>query len=591
MRQRSVNASTGQNSAIRFGPFQFEPQSGVLRKAGKQIQLQPQPARVLALLVSRPAEVVTREEIRKMIWGEDTFVDFEHSINFSIRQIRTALQDDAQKPRFIETLPRRGYRFLAPIERVSPNGRNAIQSLAVLPLENLSHDPEQEYFADGMTDQLITELARMGAVRVISRTSVQCYKRTRKSLAEVARRLNVDAMVEGTVLRRDRRIRITAQLIDARSEEHLWAESYEQDLDDVFKLQAELAQAIAGQVHSTLAAGPRVRPGPARPVDPLAFDRFLRGRYFCYKRTEDCIRKGIEYFRQAIEADPTYARAYAGLAESYIPLGYWGYLAPGDAFPKARAWALKALEIDDQLPEARAALASVFFLYERDPESARKELQQATRLNPNYPRAHQVYGELLTSLGEFEAAASELRRALELDPLSPLLHGVDGLVSYFARRYEEVLPKCRKSLEIDPKFPLAHYYLGLALAELGQFEDGVEHLQKAVETAPECAWYQADRARAYALWGKEDEARRALHGLENTREEKYVPAYSMAGVYAGLGDRERTLLWLDRANEERSSRMVFLNVDPAFDALRSDPWFQDLLCHAKLPAPGGVHAP
>lgn len=581
-----MNASADRSSVILFGPFEFEAQSGVLRRQGKQIPLQPKPARILALLVARASQVVTRDEIRDVIWSEDTFVDFEHSINFSIRQIRIALHDVAEKPRFIETLPRRGYRFLPSIERISREGRDSIRSLAVLPLVNLSRDPEQEYFADGMTDQLITELARAGSLRVISRTSVQCYKRTRKSLPEIARRLDVDALVEGTILRSGQRVRITVQLIAARKDDHLWAESYERDFEDVFKLQAEVAQAIAEKVHARLTREPGQRSGTGRPVASVAFDCVLRGRYFWNKRGEENIHRGIGYFRQAIEADPTYAVAYAGMAESYMPLGYWGYNPPGETFPKAKAWAAKALEIDKYLPEAHAALSSVHFIYERDLESAEKEALEAIRLNPNCARARQVYAEFLTSMGEFGAAADQIRQALESDPLSPVLYFVDAQTSYFARRYEEALAKCRKSIEVEPAFPVTHYMLGLVSERLGRFKEAVGHLKKACELTPQCSWFQAELGQAYALCRMEDEARSVLQCLENRRNERYVPAYSIAGMYAGLADRERTLVWLDRANEERSARMMFLNVDPAFDALYPDPRFRELLRRAALPARG-----
>jgi tetratricopeptide (TPR) repeat protein len=266
-----------------------------------------------------------------------------------------------------------------------------------------------------------------------------------------------------------------------------------------------------------------------------------------------------------------------------MPLGWWGYLPPGETFPKAKAWALKALEIDDQLAEAHVPLSGALFNYERDQESGVKEVRRAIELNPNYPRAHQLYGEILNSLGEFDAAAGELRQALELDPLSAVLHAVDAQTSYYARRFEEAIQKCRESLEIEPVFAFAHYVLGLASEQLGRFEDAVEHLQKPLEVARASPMIHAELGRAYALWGKEAEARQILHELERTREERYVPAYSFAQIYAGLDDSERALLWLERAYEERSARMMFMRVDPAFDALRSDPKFQDLLRRARLP--------
>jgi TolB-like protein/Flp pilus assembly protein TadD len=571
---------------VTFGPFRCDLCAGELYSNGVKVRLPEQSFRLLETLLERPGEVVTRQELQERLWPGQAFGEFSDGLNTAVNKLRAALDDEAENPRFIETIPRRGYRFIAPTERALPAGGSSINSLAVLPLENLSQDPEQEYFADGMTDQLITELARTGTVRVISRTSVQCYKRPRKSLPEIARRLNVDAVVEGTVLRCGQRVRITAQLIDAGSEDHLWAESYERSLEDVLKLQGEVAQAIASEVHTRLAHGPMLRPMPARSVAPFAYECYLKGRYFWNKRTEEGILKGIEYFRQAIEADPTYALAYAGLAESYLPLGYWGYLSPGDSFPKAKAWALKALEIDSLLAEAFCVLGGVLFKYERDTGSARKELEQAITLNPNCARTHQVLGELLTSLGEFEAAAEELRLALELDPLSPLLHAVDAQVSYFARRFEEAVQKCRNGLEFEQAFPFAHYMLGVASEELGWFPGAFEHLQKAVETAPRCVWFQAELARAYALSRKKDEARRILRRLEKTREDRYVSGYSIAGVYESLGDTDLALLSLNRAIEERSARIIFLNVDPAFDALRPDPQFQDLLRRAALPARG-----
>jgi tetratricopeptide (TPR) repeat protein len=390
------------------------------------------------------------------------------------------------------------------------------------------------------------------------------------------------------VLQRGENLIIGTELVDATDGTRLWGKKYQRPIQDVLAVQEEIAREISDNLRLKLTVREKKRLAKRATENREAYELYLKGRFFWNKRTEESIWKGIEYFRQAIELDPTYALAYAGLAESYMPLGYWGYLLPGEAFPKVKAWALKALEIDDQLVEARTPLGGALTIYERDLESGERELQRGIELNPNYPRAHQLYGQLHTWLGEFDAAAGQLRQALSLDPLSAALHGVDAYISYYARRYEEVIPKCRKALEIEPMFPLAHHALGLVSEQGGRFGDAVEHLQKSLEAAPQSAMLQAELGRAYALWGKEVEARSILQALEKIREEKYVPAYSFAGIYAGLADRERTLHWLDRANEERSSRMVLLNVDPAFDAFRLDPQFQDLLRRAKLPTRGGV---
>jgi len=465
----------------------------------------------------------------------------------------------------------------------------AFDSLAVLPFENAGPDPDAEYFSDGITEGIIHSVSELPKIRVMARSTVFRYKGQAADPLAVGRQLNVRAVLTGRVLQRGDNLIIGTELVDVTDGSRLWGKSFQRPVQDVFAVQAEIAREISDNLRLKLTAREKKRLAKRPTGSREAYQFYLKGLFFWNKRTEGSIKKGIEYFRQAIEVDPTYALAYTGLAESYNPLGYWGYLLPSEAFPTAKAWAFKALEIDDQLAEAHSALGTVLAGYERDLESGERELQRAIELNPNYPRAHQVYGELHTWLGEFDAAASQLRQALELDPLSAVLHSVDAYTSFLARRYDEVIPKCRKGLELQPGFPPAHYALGLVSEQLGRFEDAVEHLQKSLETAPQSAMFQAELGRAYALWGREAEARSVLRALERMSKERYVPAYSFAELYVGLSDRERTLFWLDRANEERSVRMALLNVDPAFDALRSDAQFRELLRRAKLPAPGRTH--
>lgn len=446
-----MSSSAGQ-CLLRFSSFEFDSRNQVLRRAGKLVQLQPQPAKILALLISRPSEIITREELRQEIWGNDTFVDFEHNLNFSVRQIRAALHDRADEPRFIETLPRRGYRFIATVEPVLPENPDTIQSLAVLCLENLSNDPEQEYFADGVTDELIMELAKFKALRVISRTSVQAFKRIRKPLPEIASRLNVDAVVEGTVLRSGDRVRITARLIHARREGHLWAESYERDLRDVLKLQAEVAQDIANQIHGTLIAQQKSRVRSARQVDPVAYECYLRGRYFWNKRNEANLQCAKGYFEQAIDKEPGYALAHSGLADTYFYRGYtFGRMAPKDAMPKAKALALKALELDNSLAEPHVSLALVKFFFDWDRTGAEREFKKALELNPNYATTHHAYAALLAATGRKHEAIAEAKCAAEIDPLSIPINNILGEMYMFAGEWHQAIKQYRQTIEMDPR--------------------------------------------------------------------------------------------------------------------------------------------
>jgi len=465
----------------------------------------------------------------------------------------------------------------------------ALDSLAVLPFENAGSDPGAEYFSDGITESLIQSVSEFPKVRVMARSTVFRYKGQAADPQVVGRELNVRAVLTGRVVQRGDSLIIGAELVDATNGWRLWGKQFQRPLQDVFTVQEEIAREISENLRVKLTGREKKRLAKRHTANPEAYKLYLQGRFFWNKRTEESLRKGIEFFRQAVEVDPTYALAYAGLAESYMPLGYWGYVRPAEAYPKGKAWAMKALELDDQLAEAYTPLAVVLFCYERDWEAAVKTIQRAIALNPNEPRAHQVYGEILTSLGEFNRAADEFRQGLELDPLSLALHVVDGLVSFFARRYEEARQKCRNLREIEPNHRASFWLLGLVCEQLGCLEEAVGHFQRGLEWGREDPVLRAALARAYALWGKEDKARELLQELERTSQQKYVPAYSIAGIWAGLGDRDQTLVWLEKAYGERTSRMVFLSVDPAFDAFRSDAQFQELLRRARLPAPGGSH--
>jgi TolB-like protein/Tfp pilus assembly protein PilF len=569
---------------VRFGVFEFETNKGVLRKGGKAVPLQPQPAKILAFLLSRPTQIVTREELRQEIWGRNTFVDFEHNLNFGVRQIRAALHDRADRPRFIETLPRRGYRFIAPIERVLSENANRIDSLAVLPLENLSQDPGQEYFAEGMTDELITELAKIKAVRVISRTSVQAFQRIRKPLPEIARRLNVDAVVEGTVLRNRNRVRITAQLIHARKEEHLWAESYERDLEDVLKLQAEVVRDIANQIQSALIVEQQKRQKFTNQIDPAAYECYLRGRFFWNKRNEEGLQRAKEYFEQAIEKEPAYALAYSGLADTYFYRGYtFGRMPPKDAMPKARAAARKALELDDSLAEPHVSLGLVKLFFEWDWPGAEREFEIAVELNPNYATSHHAYAALLAVTERRQQAIVEARRALETDPLSIPINNILGQMYMFAGQWDRAIQQYRQTIEMDPRVWLPHHNLAIAFEEIGNpaeaFKEYLES-QEALGVGPEIL---ARLREAYEAGGLAGFRKKQLE-LDLARWNGWhLDALHIAAHYAGLAEPDQALLWLETAFEARSGGMVWMKLYPYFKNLYSNSRFQELQRRVGLP--------
>jgi tetratricopeptide (TPR) repeat protein len=417
----------------------------------------------------------------------------------------------------------------------------------------------------------------------MARSTVFRYKDATADPVAIGRELNVRAVLTGRVLQHGDDFKISTELVDARDGSRLWGNTYQRPFQQIFGVQEEIASEISDNLRLQLTPREKRRLTKRPTENREAYQLYLKGRFFWNKRTEEGLRKSIEYFRQAVDIDPTYSLAYSGLAEAYMPLAFWCHLAPKDAFPKIKGYALKALEIDDQSPEALVPLSGSHYLYEHDWESSEKALRKAIEINPNYARAHQVYAEFLSFLGEFEAAATKIHEALMLDPLSPILHVSDAYRSYFAREYDEVAPKCQRALDLEPTFPIAHLGLGVLGETCGRFERAIEHLQRALEAEQHSLVLQAELGRAYALAGKHTQARTVLRSLHETANERYVSPYMVARIYAGMCDKEQAVMWLDRASEERSSWMVMLNVDPAFDFLRSEPEFQDLIRRAKLP--------
>jgi TolB-like protein/DNA-binding winged helix-turn-helix (wHTH) protein/Tfp pilus assembly protein PilF len=623
---------------LRFGIFEMDLRAGELRKQGSKIRLQEQPFQVLAVLIECRGKVVTREELKKKLWAADTFIDFDHGLNKAVNKIREALNDSAESPRFVETVSRRGYRFLADVReaeasamavsetsldampaappgeseknlseqprkraarrlawrifgaalvigvillgawviRISNRRSHGIRSLAVLPLESLSGDASQDYFADGMTDALITDLGQISALRVISRTSVMSYKRARKPLPQIARELNVDAVVEGTVLRSGNQVRITAQLILAPDDKHLWAESYVGDVRDTLALQNQVARAVAEKISIHLNPQEQATLEAAKIVKPDAYESYLKGRYFWNKRTADGLKAAVAYFNQAIEEDPTYARAYSGLADTYALLGDWQYavMTPSDAYPKAKAAARKALELDNTLGEAHNSLAFCLDGYDWDFASAEKEFQRAVELNPGYATAHHWYAWHLSLVGRNSEAIAEMKKAQNLDPLSLIINADLAELLVIAHENDASIEQSRKTIEMDPNFAFAHNQLGQAYIQEQKYDDAIAELQKAVTLSGGSPTCKANLARAYAATGKKDETLQLLNDLKKTANPGYSNAPEIAVVYAVLGDKNEAMAWLEKGYKERFNPGVLLRV--GFDPLRSDPRFEDL---------------
>jgi TolB-like protein/Tfp pilus assembly protein PilF len=460
---------------------------------------------------------------------------------------------------------------------------DAIRSLAVLPLKNLSGDPGQDYFADGMTEELIAGLARISGLRVTSRTSVMSYRDTKKRLPEIAKELGVEAVVEGSVSRAEGKVHVTAQLIQAASDKHLWGRTYEREARDVLSLENELAQAIAGAVRVQLAPREKAQLAKVRPVDPAAYEAYVKGRYFWNKRGGDNLKKAIELFQQALDADPTYAAAYSGIADSYTQLGYASLLAPREVFPKARAAAEKALELDDSLAEPHASLAYVRFYFDWDWAGAEREFQRAIELNPNYATAHDWYAYLLTATGRLAEARAEIKRAHELDPLSVPIESDMGFLLHYSYEQDRAAEELRKALEMNPRFPLAHLFLGRVYQAKGLYDQAIAEYQA---TGPLREWVPtvAGIGYVYGIQGKRQEALQVLSNLEARSKKEYVTAYAVALVHAALGNKDQAFAWLDKGVEERTHWLVWLKRDLRWKPIRSDPRFAALIKRVGFPS-------
>ena len=639
---------------VRFGAFEVDLPAGQLRKHGMRLKISEQPFQILALLLASPGEVVPRELLRERLWPSDTFVDFDHGLNNAVMRLREVLGDSSDHPRFIETLPRRGYRFIAPTEVLSEvpapamesapaniapfrDGRDAslqssgVQhrsffalpriailavailagsalisaiavryvhgvdaskgranrstSLVVLPMENLSGDKEQDYFADGMTDDLIANLAKIRSLRVISRSTAMAYKSTHKPLLQIANELNVDAVVEGTVMRAGNRVRITAELVQVSTDQHLWADTYESPIGDVLALQNRVSSAIAGQIRINLTKEDRARLAKQPAVSPEAYEDYLKGRYYWNKRSGEGFNRAIGYFEEATRKDPQYALAYAGLADCYGIIGatIYGSVPAADAAPKAKAAAIRALEIDPSLAEAETSLATAKFNYDWDWAGAAEGFKRAIQMDPGYATAFQRYSLYSISLGRFSDSFEQIKKARDLDPLSISINASFGWRLYLAREYDRAIAQLHETLEMDPNYEWAHLVLGQAYEEKGQYTSALEELKKAVELAHGSPLMISALAHAYARSGNSADALALLAQLQARSKKEYVSPFYIAVVYLGLGNNEQALSWLERAYTDRSNGLVFLNVEPELDPVRSNLRFLSIRTKLNFP--------
>ena len=568
------------SQAIRFGTFELDVQAGELRKQGVKIKLQEQPLRVLEMLLANPGQLVTREELRRVLWPTNTLVDFDHGLNRSINKLREALGDSAESPRFIETLAKRGYRLVG-----GPgSGPAEIRSLLVLPLENLSQDPEQGYFADGLTETLTTTLAKISALRVLSRTTAVFYKRAQKTLPDIARELGVDGVVEGTVLRSEGRVRISAQLLHAPTDTHLWADSYDRDLRDILALQAEVAAAIAKEIRVKVTPHEQMQLAHAPVVDPEAYDAYLRGRFYWDKRTPDAMRMAIELFEQAIARDPSFSAAHAGRAECTGALGWWGYVPPAEAFPKAKRQALKVIELDPGLAHGHAVFAWATLHNDYDFLTAEEQFRRAIELDPRSSLAHYRLALSLTYVGRFEEAIDEAECAVSLDPLSAMPNAALSWTYWFARQFDRVLAHARTKVELHADVPYIHWAVAMGNLEIGNFDAAIAAMRLAVDTSGGATLFSAILAETYAVAGRRDDALEILRRLQEDSGQRYVTPYMLGRIYAALGQKDEAFRWLDIAYEQRAPWMVLLKRDPRLDSLRSDPRYEALLRRMNFPS-------
>ncbi len=546
------------------------------------MKLQEKPFQILGLLLERAGEVVTRKDLREKLWP-DTFVGFDRSLNTAVNSLRRALGDSSGNPRFVETRARAGYRFISPVQAITAlvdHGATSVEPLhaiAVLPFHNASGDPEMEYLSDGISDALINTLSQLPAVRVMARSSVFRYKGRQIDPQVVGHDLNVRALLTGTVALRGETLTIGAELVDTAKGWHLWGGQYKRNCADILGIQEEISKEITEKLRLHLSAAARERLGKRYTENPEAYQSYLRGRYQWNKLTEDGIYKGIAFFERAIEQDPRFALAYAGLCDCYGLFAFFGIRSSNEVMPKAEQAARRALEIDDSLADAHASLGGILKCHHWDWTRAEAEYKRALELNPNHAIAHRWYANFLCAVGKMDQAIAEMGQALDLDPLSLIINTEVAWISYLARDSQRAVDQCLKTVHIEPQFFPAYHILGLAYEQMGENHEAIKAFEKASQGSCGNPVSLAGLGHAHAVGGRKREAREILTELEKQAKSRYVSPYGVAIVHAGLGGTSEALEWLHRAYEERDVWLVWIRCDPRFDPIRKETAFQSLL--------------
>jgi len=622
---------------FQFGDFRLDPSQYRLQKGGRTLRVEKLPMELLILLVQRRGELISREEIAERLWGKDVFLDVEHSINTAVRKIRVVLRDDPEKPRFVETVVGKGYRFAAPVtskvngqehrevmaheepapvpaatptrhagksqvwlgilaglavlgalaigiaatyrrgSRSSP--AQSIHSLVVLPLKNLSGDAGQDYFADGMTEELIGRMAAIPGLRVVSRTSAMQFKDTHLSVPEIARQLHVDAVLEGSVVKEGDRVRVNAQLIRGATDEHLWAQEYDRQEQSIVTLQEDVARTIAREINITLTPQQQARLSKTTLIDPAVHESYLKGRYYLNQRTQEALDKSIGYFQEAVAKDPSYAMAYCGLADAYALLGFRGDVPQRDSLALGKAAALKAIGLDPTLADPHESLAFILETHEWNWALAQQEYKRALELNPGDARAHHWYAGYLTYVGRVDEGIEEEKLARDLDPLSlPINNALAGRF-LVARRYDEAQQYLREVMQMDPRYAAAHQTMGWLYLNTGKKDEAIREFEEAVRLSSDKDLdFELDLGFAYAAAGRRQQAKAILDKLKLRYKARAVPAGSIAILYGALGEVDEAFVWLEKAYDERDPELTYVNVPGRrFEPLRHDPRFQDLV--------------
>jgi TolB-like protein/Tfp pilus assembly protein PilF len=567
------------NRFYEFGQFRLDVAGRVLFRGGRMVPVPPKPADALLLLIENAGSVVSKEELFAKVW-RDTFVE-EGSLTRTISVLRKVLDAGARGQEYIVTVPKRGYRFAAPVEATSePSSPPAAGKvmLAVLPFEDVSGKKSGRYFSDGLTEEMITQLGRLNPERlgVIARTSAMQYRSTNKGIRQIGQELGVSYVLEGSLRRADSHVRVSAQLIQVSDQAQRWTGSYERDLRDVLELQSDVAQAIANEIEVKLAPRDRGRRAAAGTVNPQSYEDYLKGRYLWNTRTQEALEKSIRYLERAIQNEPRYAAAYAGLADSYLSLQDSDYLSPKLATGKARSAAAKALDLDESLAEAHVSLAHAHF-HELDWPSAEREFRRGLELNPSYPPAHFYYANYLLAVGQPDEAVAEAGRARALDPVSLPAQTNMAIILCLAGEPDQAIEQSLKALETDPHFAPAHEDIGRAYMQKGMHRQAIAAFRRAVAISRRSsARYLAGLGHACAVAGRRTEALGLLKELKRLARTGYVSSYAFALLFAGLGDKQQALSFLTKARRERSSAIPFLRVEPRFRVLHSDPRFKRL---------------